>query len=143
MMGAWGQAAGDDSALARAFFCMGKVSHFRDLRVWQGGMDTVVEVYRVSGRFPKAEMYGLTGQLRRAAVSGPSNFGKGRTWASTKEYLNHVSIAQAPFAEMETQLEIATRLGYIEAADLEPLLQQSSCLGKPLYVLRDALVKKL
>jgi four helix bundle protein len=92
---------------------MPKVSHFRDLRVWQRAIDLVAAVYRISGKFPKGEVFGLTGQMRRAAVSVPSNIAEGHTRASTKEYLNHISIAQGSLAEVETQLEIAARLGYV------------------------------
>jgi four helix bundle protein len=120
-----------------------KVSHFRELHVWQRGMDVVETVYRVSAAFPKSELYGLTGQVRRAAVSVPSNIAEGHTRASTKEYLNHVSMAQASLAEVETQLEIASRLGYLTSTDLSAVLEQASVLGKQLYALRDALAKRI
>ena len=122
---------------------MSKVSHFRELHVWQRGMDIVEAVYRVSAAFPKSELYGLTGQVRRAAVSVPSNVAEGHTRASTKEYLNHVSMAQGSLAEVETQMEIAARLGYLASADLSTLLEQTAVLGKQLYALRDALAKKI
>ncbi len=121
---------------------MAKVTHFRELHVWQRGMDVVVAVYRVSGTFPKSEVYGLTSQIRRAAVSVPSNIAEGQSRASTREYLNYVSIAQSSLAELETQLEIASRLGYLSASDLMPLLNQTGVLGKQLYALRDALLRK-
>ena len=122
---------------------MSKVSHFRELHVWQRGMDIVETVYRVSAAFPKSELYGLTGQVRRAAVSVPSNIAEGHTRASTKEYLNHVSMAQASLAEVETQLEIASRLGYLASAELSAILEQAAVLGKQLYALRDALAKRI
>jgi len=106
-------------------------------------MDVVETVYRVSAAFPKSELYGLTGQVRRAAVSVPSNIAEGHTRASTKEYLNHVSMAQASLAEVETQLEIASRLGYLTSTDLSAVLEQASVLGKQLYALRDALAKRI
>src|SRR5215813_6048249 len=121
---------------------MPRVSHFRELQVWQRGMDLVVSVYRASDCFPKTEIYGLTSQPRRSAVSVPSNIAEGHTRASTKEYLNHISIAQASLAEVETQLEIAERLQYVDAAIVGPLITQSGILGKQLYALRNALVKK-
>jgi four helix bundle protein len=121
---------------------MAKVSHFRDLRVWQGGMDMLEAVYRVTGAFPKSELYGLTGQVRRAAVSVPSNIAEGHTRESTKEYLNHISIAQGSLSEVQTQLEIASRLGYIGPSDLRPILEQSAILGKQLHALRDALLNR-
>ncbi len=122
---------------------MAKINHFRELRVWQGGMDVVVAVYRVSGQFPRSELYGLTSQLRRAAVSVPSNIAEGHTRATTKEYLNWISMAQASLAEVETQLEIASRLGYVPSAEVAIALGQTSNLGKQLYALRDALKKRI
>jgi len=105
-------------------------------------MDVVLTVYRLSGQFPKWEIYGLTSQLRRAAVSVPSNIAEGHTRATTKEYLNSVSMAQASLAEVETQLEIAARLGYLPSAELVTTLQQTNTLGKQLYALRNALQKR-
>ncbi|SPE35038.1 conserved hypothetical protein [Candidatus Sulfopaludibacter sp. SbA6] len=121
---------------------MPKISHFRELHFWQRGMDIVEAVYRITGGFPKSELYGLTGQVRRAAVSVPSNIAEGHTRASTKEYLNHVSMAQASLAEVETQLEIALGLGYIAPAEVKPILDQSIVLGRQLYALRDALLRR-
>jgi four helix bundle protein len=121
---------------------MQKISHFRELRVWQGGMDIVEQVYRVSACFPKSELYGLTSQVRRAAVSVPSNIAEGHSKASTKEYVNHVSIAQGSLSEVETQIEIARRLGYMSSEVAALVLDRASTLGKQLYALRDALVKK-
>src|ERR1035438_3440033 len=105
---------------------MSKVSHFRELRVWQGGMDVVETVYRLSAGFPKSELYGLTSQIRRAAVSVPSNIAEGHSRASSKEYLNHLSMAQPSLAEVETQIEIARRLGYAAQQDVTSLLAGSS-----------------
>jgi len=121
---------------------MAYVTHFRELHVWQRGMDLVVAVYRVSAAFPKSELYGLTGQIRRAAVSIPSNIAEGHSRASTKEYLNHLSIAQASLAELETQLEIATRLQLVELSDSRPILEQATVLGKQLRALRVAVDKR-
>lgn len=121
---------------------MAKINHFRELQVWQRGMDIVEAVYRLSGGFPRTELYGLTSQIRRAAVSVPSNIAEGHTRESTKEYLNHISMAQASLAEVETQIEIAKRLGYLEQSDLDTILESSSILGKQLYRLRDALVER-
>src|ERR1035438_9756760 len=115
---------------------MSKVSHFRELRVWQGGMDVVETVYRLSAGFPKSELYGLTSQIRRAAVSVPSNIAEGHSRASTKEYLNHLSMAQGSLAEVQTQLEIAKRLGYLVERQLDPILEEAAILGKQLHALR-------
>jgi four helix bundle protein len=72
----------------------------------------------------------------------PSNIAEGQTRASTKEYLNHISIAQASLAEVETQLEIAVRLGYIAPEKLIPVVDQAVVLGKQLYALRNALARR-
>jgi len=89
-----------------------EIKSYRDLRVWQSGMDLVVMIYEISDEFPSKEVYGLTSQIRRAAISVPSNIAEGHTRESTKEYLHHLSIAQASLAEVETQIEIAFRLRY-------------------------------
>ncbi len=71
------------------------VKSYRDLIVWQKAMDVVENVYRTTQSFPKEELYGLTQQVRRAVVSVPSNVAEGQGRRSTKEFLNHLSIAQA------------------------------------------------
>lgn len=117
------------------------IRSYKELRVWQGGMDVVEAVYRISASFPKSEMYGLTSQIRRAAVSVPSNIAEGHARSSTREYLNHVSIAQGSLAEIETQIEIARRLGYVR--DVNSFFERAARLGKQLYALRDSLNRKL
>jgi len=116
-----------------------EIKNYRDLRVWQSGMDLVVMVYELSDKFPAKEMYGLTSQIRRAAVSVPSNIAEGHTRESTKEYLHHLSIAQASLAEVETQMEIAFRLKYCTQDELDKIVTHSTSLGKQLYSLRNAL----
>ena len=105
-------------------------------------MDLVEAIYRVSAAFPKAELYGLTGQIRRAAISIPSHIAEGRTRESTKEYLNYVSMAQASLAELETQLESAQRLKFLGTVESQPLFEQAAILGKQLWALRNALGKR-
>jgi four helix bundle protein len=122
---------------------MGKVSHFREPQVWQRGMDVVEMVYRASADFPKPELYGLTSQLRRAAVSVPSNIAEGHSRTSTRDYLNHLSMAQGSLAEVQTQLEIAKRLGYITDQHINPILAEAAILGKQLHTPRDVLGRKL
>jgi four helix bundle protein len=73
----------------------------------------------------------------------PSNIAEGHTRASTKEYLNHVSMAQASLAEVETQMEIASRLGYLASAELSVLLEQAAVPGKQVYALRNALARRI
>lgn len=101
----------------------------------------VEEVYRMTRDFPASEIYGLRSQIQRAAVSIPSNIAEGHAREHLKEYLNHLSIAQGSLAELETQMEIAARLGYISSDKLKTALQQTVSLGKQLYALRNALQK--
>lgn len=115
------------------------MKHFRELRVWQAAMIPVEQVYRVTQDFPKQEAYGLTSQIRRAAVSIPSNIAEGHTREHLKEHLHHLSMAQASLAELETQLEIAVRLRYLLPQVLQPI-QSDNSPGKQMYALRNALV---
>jgi four helix bundle protein len=115
---------------------------FRELRVWQAAMNLVEKIYFLTRTFPKEETYGLTSQVRRAAVSIPSNIAEGHTREHIKEYLHHLSIAQASLAELETQLEIAVRLKYILPNQLKELLNDVNSLGKQMYSLRNALMRK-
>jgi four helix bundle protein len=102
-------------------------------------MDLVECVYRLSAALPPEENYGLKSQIRRAAVSIPSNIAEGQARASTKEFLNHLSIAQASLAEVETQLEISVRLKYLAVGQVAEAAQAIQKLGKQLHALRNAL----
>jgi four helix bundle protein len=115
------------------------VNSFRDLRVWQAGMDLVERLYRITRRFPAEETYGLAIQMRRASVSIPSNIAEGHTRAHSKEFLNHLSMAQGSLSELQTQLEIAGRLKYIPPGELEEILKLTVSLAKQLHALRNAL----
>lgn len=106
-------------------------------------MDLVVEVYRLSERFPRAEMYGLASQLQRAAVSVPANIAEGHTRDHIREYAKHVSIARGSLAEVETHLEIAVRLGYLASCDVEALNQSVDGLGRQLTALRESLNRRI
>ena len=112
---------------------------FRELRVWQQAIDLVEKIYLLTQNFPKQETYGLVSQLRRAVISVPSNIAEGHTREHIKEYLHHLSMAQASLAEVETQLEIGVRLEYISRNQLSKVLDEISGLGKQLYALRNAL----
>jgi len=115
-----------------------EIKSYRDLRVWQSGMDLVVMVYEISEKFPSKEVYGLTSQLRRATVSVPSNIAEGHTRESTKEYPRYLSIAHSSLAEVETQIEIAFRLKYCTQEELNKVITHSTSLAKQLYSLRNA-----
>jgi four helix bundle protein len=98
------------------------VQSYKDLIVWQKSMDLVDVIYQMTRTFPKEEVYGLTNQLRRAAVSIPSNIAEGHARRSTQEFHRYLSIARGSLAEVETQLLIAQRLGYLSADQLSPIL---------------------
>lgn len=87
-----------------------KIVTHKDLKVWQKSMDLVVTIYQVSSNFPSEEKYGLTSQMRRSAVSIPSNISEGAARNSTKEYIRFLYIALGSLSELETQLMIANRL---------------------------------
>lgn len=86
--------------------------------VWQGAMDLVEEIYEITALFPKEELYALTNQMRRAAVSVPSNIAEGAARTGSKEFLYFLSIARGSLSELETQLQIAERLGYMKKGSL-------------------------
>lgn len=83
-----------------------------NLHVWQVAMDLVQDIYKITAQFPQEEMYGLTSQMRRSAVSIPSNIAEGAARTGSKEFLHFLSIARGSLSELETQLQISKRLGY-------------------------------
>ena len=119
------------------------IKEFQQLDVWKQAMDLVTEVYQATARFPKEEIYGLTSQLRRAAVSIPSNIVEGQGRRTTKEFLNHLSIARGSLMEVRTQLEIARRLNYMSMEQADGLDPSLGNVGRLLNGLIRSLVKKL
>ena len=114
---------------------------YRDLDAWKQAMDLVVDCYRLTARFPKPELYGLTSQLRRAALSIPANIAEGHSRRTTKAYLNHVSIAIGSQAELETDIELGRRLGYFTADESARLQVAARSVGRLLYGLHRALTR--
>ena len=92
----------------------GKIRSYQDLKVWQVGMDLSVHCYRLTIGFPKEEIYGITSQIRRAAVSIPSNVAEGYGRASRGDYVRFLRIAQGSLKELETLLEISRRVGLLK-----------------------------
>lgn len=92
---------------------------FRDLIVWQKSMDLVITIYKLSEKFPSEEKFGLTSQMRRTVVSIPSNIAEGRRRGTSKEYRQFLQISYGSGGELETQLEIGLRLGYLSKSDYE------------------------
>jgi four helix bundle protein len=119
------------------------INSFRDLRVWQSGMDPVTHVYRLTQSFPREEQYGLTSQMRRAAVSVPSNIAEGHARESSKEYLNRLSMVQGSLAELHTQIEIALRLDFAETQAAREILDLAASLSRQIFALRNAIARKI
>ena len=94
----------------------------KELDAWKQAMNLVEEVYKLSSTFPKQELYGLTSQVRRAAVSIPSNISEGAARNGNKEFNNFLGISLGSLAEVETQMIIAERLGYVGVSDVLPLV---------------------
>ncbi len=115
---------------------------WRDLRVWQEGLDLVDLVYTHVRRFPVSEEYALGSQMRRAAVSVPANIAEGHAREGTREYLHHLSIAQGSLAELETHVEIAARLGYVSDEQRSALMIAITRLGRQTRALRQSLKRK-
>jgi four helix bundle protein len=116
---------------------------FRELRVWQAGMDLVVGVYELTRTLPKSEVYGLSSQLQRAAVSVPANIAEGHARGHLKEYLQFLTIARASLAEVATYLELIERLSYAHPEQTQPLLDLTASLNRQLLALRDSLSTRL
>ncbi len=103
---------------------------YRDLIVWQKSMALVKAIYQLTALFPKDELYGLTSQLRRAAVSIPSNLAEGQGRSFDREFAVFISHAMGSVMEVETQLLIAADLGYAKKDDVDRLLKQSAEIGR-------------
>jgi four helix bundle protein len=93
----------------------------KKLDVWQMAMNLVIEIYRITESFPKEEKYGLSNQLKRAAVSVPSNIAEGAARNTKKEFVNYLHMAQASLSELDTQVEVARRLAFLDRKTWEDL----------------------
>jgi len=118
---------------------MEKIRSFKQLRIWNKGIEIVEEVYRLTKGFPREEQYGLISQMRRAAVSIPSNIAEGFKRFHPKEYRQFLHITLGSAAELETETIIAEKLGYLIEADLGLLSEKIDLLSK----MTSALLKKL
>ena len=103
---------------------------YRDLIAWQKAMDLVEAVYKCTRGFPREEIYGLVSQLRRAAVSVPSNIAEGQARHSSREFRHSLSCARGSLVEVETQVEIATRLQYLSQDECRIILERCAELGR-------------
>jgi len=108
------------------------VKSYQDLIVWQKAMTFVITCYEITQKFPKDEVFGLSSQLKRAAVSIPSNIAEGHGRATRGEYIHFLGIARGSLKETETQLLIANRLKFINSEQLKNALNQAEEIGKML-----------
>ena len=113
----------------------GRIGGYRDLVVWQSAMSIAEQTYVLTRIFPREEQFGLTSQARRAAVSIAEGYGRGTRPA----YSSFVRIAQGSLKELETHLLIAVRVGFIGAAEIEPILAEADELGRMLRSLLNKL----
>lgn len=118
-----------------------EINSYKELIVWKKSMDLVELIYKLTDEFPKNEVFGLSSQLKRAAVSIPSNIAEGRRRGSRKEYCHFLFISYGSGAEVETQIEIAKRLGYgtpIKIMAVETLmLEVMKMLNAMIYAMRE------
>lgn len=115
---------------------------FKDLRVWQEAMKFTVEVYRVTAEFPKHELYGLSQQIRRAAVSVPSNVAEGKGHRSDREFGHFLLHARGSLLEVQTQIMIAKELQYLKAEEAQCLLASADAIGRSLNSLINSINEK-
>jgi four helix bundle protein len=114
-------------------------SSFQDLRVWQDSMAVVVEIYKETATFPKSEWSGLISQMRRAAVSVPSNIAEGKGLRTNKEFLKFLYTARGSLMELQTQVMIARELRYLHEDRSKDLLDRCSKVGRSLAGLINAI----
>ncbi len=119
------------------------LKNYKELKVWQKSYGLCLEVYRITKGFPKQETYGLTSQIRRSAVSIPSNIAEGYGRKTTADYLRFLYIAYGSVCELETQILLSGDLSYIPSVDLEVLKDKTAEVERMLKAMIKSLQKKL
>ena len=129
---------------------MGKIKSYKDLLIWQKGIEITEKVYLITNNFPQNELFSLTNQIRRASVSISSNIAEGFGRNSTKSYMNFLKISRGSLYELETQLIIADRLNYIfdnlqdlqayESSGIKKFIKAQTCI--PMFLILNILAKK-
>jgi four helix bundle protein len=112
---------------------------YKDLKIWQKSVDLAVKVYEVTRLFPKEELYGLTYQLKKSAVSIPSNIAEGSGRNTKKDFNNFLGISHGSSCELDTQLIIASRINFISPVDLDSLENEIYEIQKMNWALRKSL----
>lgn len=115
------------------------LKNYSELKVWQRAYQLCLEIYKTTQKFPKEERYGLTSQIRRAAVSVPSNIAEGYGRKTTPEYIHSLYVAYGSHCELETQMLLSGDLGYIKADDIKKLKENIEEIERMLK----ALIKSL
>jgi four helix bundle protein len=115
------------------------MNNYKELKVWQKSVDLAVKIYGVTKAFPKEELYGLTSQLRRSAVSIPSNIAEGAGRNTKKDFNNFLGISNGSSCELDTQLIIAQRINFIDALVVESLQQEITEIQKMNWSLKRSL----
>ena len=119
-----------------------KVQSFRELTVWQKSMNLAKDVYVLTKQLPKDELYGLSSQMRRAAVSVSSNIAEGQQRRNTKEFIQFIGIAKGSLAELETQLTLTVSLYEVKQSDFSRIMSLIAEVQKMLFGLSSALLAK-
>lgn len=118
------------------------IKSYRDLLVWQKSMDLAVAVHPFALAFPKAELFGLTSQVNRSATSVPSNIAEGHGRRTTADYIHFLSISRGSLNELETQLTLSMRHGYISEADHDRFLELTGEVGRLINGPMDSLERR-
>ncbi len=118
------------------------VKSFEDLDVWKKSIDLVAYIYKIIKFLPREELYGLSDQIRRSAISIPSNIAEGHQRLSTKEYIRFLSIARGSLGELKTQIIICVRLGYLNQEQADVILINCDQIGRMLQGLIKSLYNR-
>ena len=118
---------------------MSRITSYRDLEAWQSAMELLLAIYDVASRLPQVERFELASQMRRAAVSVPSNVAEGQAYGPSARYLHHVRIALGSLAELDTHLEAILRIGYLTDQAVAPAFELLNQSGRLLHGLERSL----
>ncbi len=118
------------------------MASYRDLLAWQKAMELITQIYRVSQKFPSEELYGIVSQMRRAAISIPSNIAEGQGRLTKGEFIQFLGIARGSLLELETQILVAQNLNYLDEPTLKNLLELTSEVGRLVNGLLGAIKKR-
>ena len=119
------------------------INSYQDLTVWQKGMQLAEDCYRLTRRFPREELFGLTPQIRRAAASVPANIAEGWGREGTREYIQFLRVAQGSLKELETHLILSQRVGLVTEGEIAATLNLCGEMGKMIRSLIGSLQRKL